>query len=159
VVQPAARGPLFSSRQSYSYIGSNYFVIKRVTFLFLPLSLFLYFAFGPPCLLHYTNWPVSHKRLDHTYLEDEQQARWLPQFKDVVSPHHHHHHHENVWGTGGTAVRIVKHSTAWRGAVELPRACHYIIRNMVKQLFLGQSLSGVCCFYAVFYISPNNHCH
>jgi hypothetical protein len=41
------------------------FLIKSVAFLFLPLSLFLYFACGPPCLLHYTDWPGSHKRLGH----------------------------------------------------------------------------------------------
>jgi hypothetical protein len=46
-------------------VPSN-FLIKSVTFLFLPLPLFLYFACVSPCLLHYTDWPASHKRLDHT---------------------------------------------------------------------------------------------
>jgi hypothetical protein len=33
-----------------------------------PMPLFLYFVCGPPCVLNYTDWPASHKRLDHTDL-------------------------------------------------------------------------------------------
>jgi hypothetical protein len=44
-------------------------LIKSVTFLILPLPLCFYFACGPPCLLHYRDWPASHKRLDHTDVE------------------------------------------------------------------------------------------
>jgi hypothetical protein len=47
------------------------FLIKSITFLFINfviIPLFLYFALGPPCLLHYTDWPTSHETLDHTGL-------------------------------------------------------------------------------------------
>jgi hypothetical protein len=51
------RGPRIhlSAPQSHFYIGFKYFLIKSVTFLFLPLPLFVSFACGPPYLLHYTD--------------------------------------------------------------------------------------------------------
>jgi hypothetical protein len=40
-------------------------LIKSVTFYMYHCH---YFACGPPCLLHYTDWPASHKRVGHLSL-------------------------------------------------------------------------------------------
>jgi hypothetical protein len=48
----------------------------------------LYFACSPPCLLHYTVWPMSHKRLNHTDLQDTRlkslPANWFSCFVPTV---------------------------------------------------------------------------
>jgi hypothetical protein len=60
----------FLACQSHSCIGSKYFFKFKVLLFYFYYCHYFVFCLRPLCLLHCTDWPASHKRLDHTDLKE-----------------------------------------------------------------------------------------
>jgi hypothetical protein len=72
------------------------------------------------------------------HLGDEKQARWWPQFRDIISSHRHaHHHHRGFTNIWNTSVVVCFNTFFWRSRLHLMYSVYHLKCNPTTVTYWG----------------------